>query len=66
MSTKPYLVISAGLFGVIAVLHLLRVILGLPANIGGTNLPVGLSWGGLFVAAALSTWGFRLVKNRVG
>ncbi len=66
MSTKLYLMISASLFGVIAILHLLRIILSIPANIGGASLPVGLSWGGLFVAAALSTWGFRLVKNRVG
>ena len=64
MNTKPYLVISASLFGVIAVLHLLRVILSVPANIGGTSLPVGLSWGGLVVAATLSAWGFRLLENR--
>ena len=64
MNKKPYLLISASIFGVIAVLHLLRIILSIPVNIGGASFPIGISWGGLVVAAVLSVWGYRLAKDR--
>jgi len=64
MNKKPYLLISASIFGVIAVLHLVRVGLGIPVHIGEASLPLGLSWGGLAVAALLSVWGFRLANDR--
>ena len=64
MNKKAYLLISASIFGVIAVLHLVRVILSIPVNVGGGSLPIGLSWGGLVLAALLSVWGFLLAKDR--
>ena len=64
MTKKPYLLISASIFCVIAVLHLVRVILSIPVNVGGVSLPVGLSWGGLVLAALLSVWGFLLANDR--
>ncbi len=66
MKKKPYLLISASIFGVVAVLHLLRLILSVPVDIGGTGFPMGLSIGGLVVASVLSIWGFRLARDGDG
>jgi hypothetical protein len=60
---KAYLLVSASIFGVVAVLHLLRAVLGTSIDIGGASFPIELSWGGLVVAALLSIWGFRLAGN---
>lgn len=64
MTKKRYLLISASIFGMIAVLHLVRITLGIPVNVGGVSLPIGLSWGGLVLAALLSVWGFLLASYR--
>jgi len=64
MNKKPYLLISASIFGVIAVVHLVRVLLRIPVNVGELRLPMGFSWGGLVLAALLSVWGFLLAKDR--
>jgi sorbitol-specific phosphotransferase system component IIBC len=66
MNRKPYMVISAAIFGAIAVLHLLRALFAIPVNVGATEFPVGLSWGGGIAAGALSIWGFRLARGEAG
>ena len=54
MKTKTVLAIVAVVFALIAVLHLLRVILGWQAVIGSTEIPVWASWVALLVAGFLS------------
>jgi len=44
MDQKAYNTITAVLFLVIAVLHLLRIIVGWPAQIGGLDIPLWASW----------------------
>ena len=64
MTKKRYLLISASIFGVIAVMHLVRITLSIPVNVGGVSLPIGFSWGGLVLAALMSVWGFSLASDR--
>ena len=60
MDQRTYNIVTAALFLIIAVLHLLRVILGWPARIGGLDIPLWASWLAILVAGALAYCGFRL------
>jgi hypothetical protein len=59
MQQKAYNTVTAVLFLVVALLHLLRIILDWPAQIGGFSIPLWASWLALVVAGALSYLGFR-------
>jgi len=59
MQQTAYNTITAVLFLVIALLHLLRIIFGWPAQIGGLDIPVWVSWVALVVAGALAYFGLR-------
>ena len=63
MGTRTYLVISAVIFGVVAILHALRSFHHWTFQIGTLVLPPWLSWIGMFAAGALSVWGFRLARK---
>lgn len=59
MQQKAYNTVTAVLFLVVALVHLLRIILDWPAQIGGLSIPLWASWLALVVAAALAYLGFR-------
>ena len=59
MQQRAYNTLTAVLFVVVALLHLLRIILDWPAQIGGLSIPLWASWLALVVAAALAYLGFR-------
>jgi hypothetical protein len=50
--------VTASLFLVVAIAHLLRIILGWQVEIGGLSIPFWLSWLAVLVAGALSYFGF--------
>ena len=54
MDKNQSLMVAAVIFGIIAVLHLLRSILSWEANIGGFNVPVWYSYVAVVVAGYLS------------
>jgi hypothetical protein len=58
---RSYLKISSSLFGLIAVVHLLRLLRHWPAVIAGQPVPAWTSAVALVVTAALSIWGVRLL-----
>ena len=60
MDQRTYNIVTAALFLVIAVLHLLRVIFGWPARIGGLDIPLWASWLAILVTGGLAYFGFRL------
>ena len=64
MSQKTFSLAAAPIFAVIALLHLLRLVLGWDAMIGGWAVPTWLSWVALVIAASLAYQGFRLRKSR--
>ena len=63
MSQKTFLKVTSAIFGLIALLHLARVVWGWPAEIGGWTVPMWLSWVALLVGWYLSYWGFKLSKS---
>ena len=60
MQQAAYNTITAVLFLVVALLHLLRIIFGWPTQIGDASVPIWASWLALVVTAALAYFGFRL------
>lgn len=60
MNGNKYLIVSGAIFGLVACLHLARLVLGWQAQVGGWTVPFWLSWGGLVGAGALCIWAFRL------
>jgi hypothetical protein len=56
---KTYNTLTAVVFLIVALLHLLRIILGWPAQIGGLNIPIWASGLALIVTGALAYFGFR-------
>ena len=59
---RAYLQISGGLFGVIALAHLLRLFRQWPVELAGNPLPLWASWAGLVLAGGLSVWALRLLR----
>ena len=63
MGNKTYLVISAAIFGLVAVGHILRVIFNWSFVIGGWNAPISASWLAFFAAAAMCVWAISLAAK---
>lgn len=60
MSCRTYLCFSGTIFGIVAALHVVRLINGWPFQVGPWSLPVTLSWVAVLAAAGLCVWAFRL------
>lgn len=63
MRRNLYLGLSGTVFGLVACLHLARLVFGWQVQAGGWTVPFWLSWGGLVAAAILSVWAFRLMSK---
>ena len=63
MSSRTYLVISGTVFGIVAALHLLRVVNGWAVVVGPWSAPMWVSWLGTLVPAVLCVWAFRLASR---
>jgi hypothetical protein len=62
---KTGLRVASVLFGLFAIGHLIRVINQIPVQVGSHQIPMGLSWVALFVAAFLCIWFWRLASARM-
>ena len=58
MNRQTYMALTATVFAVVAIAHLLRIILGWQVEIGGLSIPFWLSWLAVLVAGALAYFGF--------
>jgi len=63
-NTRAYVVISGVLFGLVAVVHLLRVVNGWTFEVGPVSVSIGASWVAFVVTAVLCAWAIRLVSAR--
>jgi len=54
--------VTATLFLVVAIMHLLRIIFGWQVEIGGLSIPSWVSWLGVLVGGALTYFGFALKR----
>ena len=63
MPLRVYLIVSGGIFALVALLHLVRVVKQLDLQIGDWAAPAWVSWIGTVVPAARSFSAFRLAKR---
>jgi hypothetical protein len=56
---RTYNAVTGALFLIVALLHLLRIVFGWGAEIGGLGIPIWASWLGLLVAGAFAYFGLR-------
>lgn len=59
MDRSAYSLVSASLFALFAVGHIVRAAQSLSFQVGATSIPVWVSWVIAVIAAGLSVWGFR-------
>ena len=64
MDQKTFISLAGVIFAVVALLHVLRILMGWPAAIGGWAVPMWLSWVGVVVAGGLSYFGLSLAMRR--
>lgn len=64
MNRKTYVTVTAALFLVVAIVHLLRIILGWQVEIGGLSIPFWPSWLAVLVAGALHISALRRGGSR--
>jgi uncharacterized membrane protein len=53
-----YAAVTALIFTIVAVTHLVRLFKRWPVHIGPHSVPMSLSWVGLAVSGLLAIWGF--------
>ena len=61
---KTGLRVASVLFGLFAIGHLFRLIKHIPVQVGDYQVPMGLSWVALFIAAFICIWLWRLSSGR--
>ena len=55
---SSYIAVSALIFAVVAIAHLIRLARRFPVQIGSFVVPISASWVGLLVASLMAIWGF--------
>jgi hypothetical protein len=63
MSERNYLLISALVFALFSLLHLVRVITHWPIQVGAVAVPFWGSWLVVVIFAVMSVWAFRLMSE---
>ncbi len=63
MSEKNYLLISAIIFSLVALVHLGRLFTHWSFQIGTMTVPLWGSWLAVLIGATLSIWAFRLFSQ---
>jgi len=60
---KTGLRVASILFGIFAIGHLIRLINQIPVRVGHHQIPMGVSWVALIIAAVLCIWLWRLAST---
>ena len=62
-SNQIYLVVSAIIFGLVAIIHLFRALNNWAFIVGPMTIPISASWIGFIVTAALCLWAIQLIVS---
>jgi hypothetical protein len=65
MKTKPYLIVSALIFTMVALVHLMRLAQGWPVMMGSLSVPFWISAIAFLISGGVAIWGFSLVRRKV-
>lgn len=63
MKTDAYVTVSAVIFMLVALMHLLRLLQGWPVMLGAMAIPVWVSVIALLVTAVVAIWGFSILRH---
>jgi hypothetical protein len=63
---KTGLRVASVFFGLFAIAHVIRLIKQTPIQVGSHQIPMGVSWVALIIAAILCLWLWRLSNPRGG
>ncbi len=63
-TVNNYLYVSAAIFGIVALVHVVRALSGWAFQIGPIDVPVLASWVGFVITGALAVWAIRLASNQ--
>jgi hypothetical protein len=61
--TKLYVAISAIIFALVAIGHIVRLVQGWEVQIGGMGFAMPVSWVALVVSVVLAVWGGTLMRR---
>jgi hypothetical protein len=61
--SKAYAAISALIFVLVAIIHVIRIVQGWHVQVGSSDIPMSVSWIGLVVTGALAIWGGVLLRR---
>ena len=64
MGHRAYCFVSGIFFSLVALAHLLRIVVGMPVQIDGLQVPMYVSWVGFLVPSVLALWAFRSSSER--
>jgi len=64
MRVNAYLIATSVIFGIVALLHILRLAYAWPVAIGTMPIAVSWSWIGLIVSGGLCAWAIALLRAR--
>ena len=62
-SSKPFTLIAAVLFAIMAVLHVYRLATGFQITVGAHSIPIGVSWIATALLALLAIMLFREARR---
>ena len=60
--SNSYAAVSALIFAVVAIAHVLRLVNGWTVAIGPYSVSMNVSWAALVVSALLAIWGFMQLR----
>jgi len=60
---KSYVAISAIIFALVAIGHLIRIVQGWQVQLGDMGVAMSVSWVALVVSVALALWGALLLRR---
>ena len=60
---KSYIAISAIIFALVALGHLMRIVQGWQVQLADIGVAMSVSWIALVVSAALAVWGAMLLRR---
>ena len=60
---RTYLIVSALIFTVVAVVHLMRVMQGWMLQLGTFTVPIWMSVLALLLSGVIAFWGFSLMRK---
>lgn len=63
MKTRAYVVVSALIFTLVAVMHLIRIAQGWPVVMGSLSVPSWISMLAVLVSGSAALWGFSLLRK---